>query len=307
MKKITLITNGLIIFSLIIVPIAFNYFGTGSNAAYKSGEYWGECLWIWLIPYIATRKRTDKTKDNVGLFAAILLLIFSIITIYNTYNEQEAMKIAVSNVQIMNENKDILDTKSTGNNLGNLLNGIVKVVEPYNKKMINLQEEMNKIDLSFAALTDIFTNKTKLLETKSTLNIFIQNTNNQRELMREMSEAPLPYIQNFDIDKNQKDEFMRGYTQSQNAVMELLNRKYSLWDKMSSDIQIILDLATTNFGKVEVKNNTLLFSSNQIATKYNLARADLQKNAADEVALTKELVEYDAKRKTRLNDLVLSK
>jgi surface polysaccharide O-acyltransferase-like enzyme len=134
MKKITLITNGLIIFSLIIVPIAFIYFGTDSNAAYKSGEYWGECLWILLIPYIATRKRTDKTKDNVSLFAAILLLIFSIITIYNTYNEQEAMKIAASNFQLLNENKDLLDTKSTGNNLGNLLNGIVKVVEPYNKK-----------------------------------------------------------------------------------------------------------------------------------------------------------------------------
>ncbi|MCX7085051.1 MAG: hypothetical protein NTY69_05875 [Methylococcales bacterium] len=296
MNKKKLITNGLIIFSLIIVPIALNYFRTESNAAYKTGEYWGECLWIWLIPNIATRKKTDKTKANVKLFAAIVLLIFSIITSYNTYNEHEAMEIALSNVQLLKENKDLLDTKSAGNNLTNLLDGIVKVAEPYNKKMITLQDEMYKIDISFAVKTDIFTNKTKLLEAKSTLNIFIQNTKNQRELTREMFEATLSYIQNYDLDKYQKDEFMRGYNQSQNTAMTLLKQKYSLWDKMSSNIQIILDLATNNLGKVEVKNNKLLFSSNEIADKYNLALAALQKNAEDEDILIKEMV------KSRPND-----
>ena len=120
--------------------------------------------------------------------------------------------------------------------------------------------------------------------------------------MREIFEAKLSYIQKFDMDKYEKDEFMGGFNQSQNTVMELLKRKYSLSDKMSSNIQIILDLATTNFGNISVKNNKLIFLSNEIATKYNLALAALQKNAADEEILNKELEEYDAKRKTRLND-----
>ena len=275
--------------ALLVVPGALNYFHADVNIYEKTGGVLGQWLMLSGIAYLSTRKRSDKAKANGALIASVLLLLLALTTVFKEYDQKQAIRSSVSNIQRLNDGKDLVDNAPTANNLANVMNGLAKQAEPYYKRIALLAEEMSHTDLRGVFEATIFTDDALLLKTQTEINSFKKIANNERDLMAELIKKQSAYIDEFNMSKEERDAFLKGFNTARSKTSPLLQQKYAVWEDIVKNVQIILDMAKNNFGKIEINNDGLIFPSQQLADQYNNTIAAIKKNSDDEDMIVEQL------------------
>lgn len=292
----------MIVLAFILLIVLSNLLLPNHDSAEAVGGLFGILIILYAAMKVYTRNKDDYLKSKAIFAIGILAILWTLSVIIKELIEQRNLQGTVKNVESLitgNTSNIIPQNQSTNIKVPGYsdsqtdiatkaLNQLVEVGIPYAKRTEENYRQVEQISESGILDSKIYTSKSYLEQSQRSLVKLSQLVSEQKIIFEEMIVAQEKAITNMKLDDNIKSKALAGLKKGESENRTLLDAQLKVSRQVINNIQTILNLASSNFGKTKVIQNTVDFG-NQADNQIYLNTFNELQNAIKEEAKYLEL------------------
>jgi len=301
-EKLKKLGMWLIVLAFILLIMLSNLLLPNHDAAEAVGSLFGILIILYAAMKVYTRNKDEYLKSKAIFVIGILAMLWTLSVIIKELIEQRNLQGTVKNVESLitgNTSNIIPQNQSTNVKVPGysdsqtdiatkVLNQLVEVGIPYAKRTEENYRQVAQISESGILDSKIYTSKSYLEQSQRSLVRLSQLVSEQKIIFEEMILAQEKAITNMKVDDNFKSKALAGLKKGESENRTLLDAQLKVSRQVINNIQTILNLASSNFGKTKVIQNTVDFG-NQADNQIYLNTFNELQNAIKEEAKYLEL------------------
>ena len=292
----------MIVLAFILLIVLSNLLLPNLYVAEAVGNLFGILIILYAAMKVYTRNKDDYLKAKAIFVIGILAMLWTLSVIIKELIEQRNLQGAFKNVESLitgntsnitpqNQSTNITvpgysDSKS--DQVTNAINQLVTVGIPYGKRTEENIKEIEQIIESGIVDSKIYTTKSYLEQSQRSLVKLSQLVSEQKLIFEEMALAQRKAIDTIKVDDNLRSKMLTGFEKGISENRVLLDAQLKVSRQVINNIQTILNLASSNFGKTKVLKNNVDFG-NQADNQIYLNTFNELQNASKEEAKILEL------------------
>lgn len=305
-----------------IMPLAWAF--TPSASAFEAGEFFGQILMgsgliIAVVGFIF-RNSSPLSKAKARLAVAIVTLVWSGTHVVTGALDHAELRTALSNVeqsldyteQVVNEvlageqspakliktsAPAAAPTESEKVLLARFLNKAADARRKQAEKMQELAAKFAETDLSTVLVPANLVDAEAISKSKKTLNEFSRFLNERNRLFYSLTDESETMLNNSGLPPKALETAMRAFNEGKTSTVKLMGDLDRAQRGIVTAAARILTMCEANLGQFEVKDDNLLFQTEEQLAFYQEQMAKLQEFAALEEKATKGLIEADAENR----------
>jgi hypothetical protein len=301
-EKLKKLGMWMIVLAFILLIMLSNLLLPNHDAAEAVGSLFGILIILYAAMKVYTRNKDEYLKSKAIFVIGILAILWTLSVIIKELIEQRNLQGTVKNVESLitgNTSNIIPQNQSTNVKVPGysdsqtdiatkVLNQLVEVGIPYAKRTEENYRQVALISESGILDSKIYTSKSYLEQSQRSLVRLSQLVSEQKIIFEEMILAQEKAITNMKVDDNFKSKALAGLKKGESENRTLLDAQLKVSRQVINNIQTILNLASSNFGKTKVIQNTVDFG-NQADNQIYLNTFNELQNAIKEEAKYLEL------------------